>query len=148
MQSTTPGQELMASTLRDRGVNLDAKLTQAIYNRLALDEVFRAPVHIHIVDFLIELISIGKDAVVGRLHVKTEDGTAKRTDPGELIHIVEHNIEGLVTTPRQACHSAVLAVSFGTEVLVDIRNQVVQQHGIERCAVLTLTGCHHHGTVP
>ena len=99
MESATPSQELMASTLRDRRVYLDAELAETINDGLTLDEVLRTPVHIEVVHLLVELISISKDTVVGRLHVKTEDSAAEGTHPGKLIHIVQHDIESLVTTP-------------------------------------------------
>ena len=46
MESATPSQELMTCALRDRRVNLDAKLTETVNDRLAVDEVVRTPVHI------------------------------------------------------------------------------------------------------
>ena len=39
MEAATPGEELMTCALRDRRVNLDAKLTEAINDRLTIDEV-------------------------------------------------------------------------------------------------------------
>ena len=87
-------------------------------------------------DLLVELISIGEHTVVGRLEVEAEDSTAEGTQPCELIHVVEHDVEGLVTTPRQSCHRTVVAIGLRTEVGIDIRNQVVQQYGIERSTVV------------
>ena len=99
MESTTPCQELVSGTLRNRGVNLDAQLTQTIDDRLTLDEVVSTPVHIEVMNLLVECIGIGKNTVVGGFHVKTEDGTAESTHPGELVKVLQHNVEGLVTTP-------------------------------------------------
>jgi hypothetical protein len=39
MQTTTPCKELVASTLRNRRVDLNAKFAQTVYDRLTLDEV-------------------------------------------------------------------------------------------------------------
>jgi hypothetical protein len=39
VESATPGQELMAGTLRDRAVYLDTEATQTVNDGLALDEV-------------------------------------------------------------------------------------------------------------
>ena len=89
----------MAGTLRDRRVYLNAEAAQTVDDGLALDEVLRAPVHIEVVNLLIELVGIGKDTVVGGLHVETEDSTAERTHPSELIEILQYHVKGLVTTP-------------------------------------------------
>ena len=99
VETATPGQELMAGTLRDRAVYLDAKTTQAVNNGLTLDEVLRTPVHIHVVNLLVELVCISEDTIVSGLYVEAEDSTAEGTHPGKLIHVVEDDIEGLVTTP-------------------------------------------------
>ena len=99
VETTTPGQELMTSTLRNRRINLDTKATQAVNDGLTLDKVLRTPVHIHVVNLLIELISIGKDTIVSSLHIQTKDSTAEGTNPSKLIHVIEYDIEGLVTTP-------------------------------------------------
>ena len=77
VQTTTPCQELVASTLRNRRVYLDAKLAQTVYDRLTLDKVLRAPVHIEIVNLLVKSDGISKDTIVGSLHVETEDGTTE-----------------------------------------------------------------------
>ena len=81
MQAATPSKELMASALRDRGVNFDAKLTQAVDNRLTLDEVISTPVHIEVVNLLVKLVSISKNTIVGCLHVEAEDSTAECSHP-------------------------------------------------------------------
>lgn len=67
METATPGEELMAGAFGDGGVDLDAKLTQTVDDGLTLDEVVATPVHIHIMYLLVELLGIGKHAVVGRL---------------------------------------------------------------------------------
>ena len=46
MESTAPGEELVAGALGNGGVDLDAQLTQAVDNGLALDEVVGAPVQV------------------------------------------------------------------------------------------------------
>ena len=99
MEAATPGEELMTCALRDRRVNLDAKLTETVNDRLTVDEVVRTPVHIHIVHLLVELIGIGEYAIVGGLHIQAEDSTAEGTDPSELIQIGQSHVEGLMTTP-------------------------------------------------
>ena len=98
VESATPGEELMACALRDRGIDLDAELTEGIDDGLALDEVVGTPVHIQIMHLLVERVGIGKDTIVGGLHVKAEDGTAESADPSELIQIGKSHIEGLMTT--------------------------------------------------
>ena len=96
---STPSEELMTCALGNRGVDLDAKLAKAVDNGLTLDEVFSTPVHIEVVNLLVELVGIGKDTIVGSLHVEAEYRSTKSTEPGELIKVLEHNIERLVTTP-------------------------------------------------
>ena len=81
MKTTTPGQELMTSTLRNRRIDLDTEFTQAIYDGLTLDKIVSAPVHVEVVNLLIESIGIGKDSIIGRLDVKTKDRTAKGSHP-------------------------------------------------------------------
>ena len=89
----------MGCASRLTGIDLDAHLTQLLDDVAALDEVLRAPVHVHIMYFLVELVGIGEDTVVGRLHVEAEDGAAEGAEPGELVEVVEHDVERLVTTP-------------------------------------------------
>ena len=155
MESATPGQELVGSTFRLLALDLDTHLLQALYDVTTLDEVLRAPVHIHVVDLLVELIGIGEHTMISRLQVKAKDSTAEGTQPGELIHVVEHDVEGLVSTPGEAGHSAVVAVGLRAEVCIDIRNEVVQEDGIERSTIvahalttthrgLDVTALHHH----
>lgn len=99
MESATPGQELMAGASRLAAVHLDTHLAQLLHDVTALDEVVGTPVHVHIMYLLVELISIGENAVVGGLHVEAEDGAAEGSEPSELIEILKHNVERLVTTP-------------------------------------------------
>ena len=99
MEAATPSEELMACTLGYRTVDLDAQFAETIDNRLTFNEVFRAPIHVHIVNLLVELVSIGENTIVGGLHIKTEDGTAERAEPGKLVEILQYNVESLVTTP-------------------------------------------------
>ena len=99
MKSTTPGEELVAGALRDRGVDLDAHLTETVDNRLAIDEVVGTPVHVHVVNLLVEVVGIGEDTIIGGLHVETEDGAAEGAEPSELVEVLKNDIEGLVTTP-------------------------------------------------
>ena len=75
------------------------RLTQTVDQLLALDEVVRTPVHIEVMYLLVEGISIGEHSVVGRLHVKAEDGAAERTHPSELVEVVQHHVKRLVTAP-------------------------------------------------
>ncbi len=59
-----------------------------------------------------------------------------------------------MAAPRQSCHSAVVAVRQRAEIGVDVGDQVVEQHGIERVAVgvavaatercLDVAALHHH----
>lgn len=58
--------------------------------------------HEEAVDFLVELIGAGKDAIVGGLQVEAEDGTTKGSHVRELVQVVQHDIEGLVTTPGES----------------------------------------------
>jgi hypothetical protein len=99
VETATPGQELMAGTLRDRAVYLDAEATQAVHDGLALDEVLRTPVHIEVSDLLIELGGIGKDSIVGSLGIETEDGTTERAKPSKLIEMLKYDIKCLVSSP-------------------------------------------------
>ena len=99
VETATPGQELMTGALGDGGIYLDAKLTQTVDDGLTLDEVVGTPVHIHIMYLLVELVGIGKDAVVGGLHVEAEDGAAEGSEPGKLVEVLENDVEGLVATP-------------------------------------------------
>ena len=50
-------------------------------------------------DLLVELVGVGKHTIVGGLHVEAEDGTAEGTHPGELVEILKHDVECLVSTP-------------------------------------------------
>ena len=99
MESTTPCKELMTCTLRYRRVDLDAELTQAVNYWLALDKVLATPVHIEIMNLFIELIGIGKHAIVGCLDIESEDSTAEGTHPSKLVEVLEHNVECLMTAP-------------------------------------------------
>jgi hypothetical protein len=99
MEAATPSEELMSCTLGYRTVDLDTQFAETVNNRLTLDEIFRAPIHVHIVNLLVELVSIGENTIVGGLHIKTEDGTAERAKPGKLVEILQYDVESLVTTP-------------------------------------------------
>ena len=88
----------------------------------------------------VESICICKDAVVGGLHVETEYGAAEGTHPCELVKVLQHDVEGLVTSPRETCHGTVVAVCLRAVVGIDIRNKVVEQYGIERSTVVAATG--------
>ena len=48
---------------------------------------------------LVERFGIGKDTAVGRLHIEPEDGAAERTHPGELVEVLQNDVECLVTAP-------------------------------------------------
>ena len=76
-------------------------------------------------NLLVEGGSISKDTIVGGLHVESEDGAAESAHPGKLVEVLQYDVEGLMTAPRQASHSAVLTVSLRAEVGVDVGNQVV-----------------------
>ena len=89
----------MACAFRLAGIDLDAQLTQTVNQLLTLDEIVRTPVHIEVMYLLVEGIGIGKHSVVSRLHVKTEDGTTERAHPCELVEVVQHHVERLVTAP-------------------------------------------------
>ena len=99
MESATPGQELVGCAWRLAGVDLDAQLAQLTYDVAALNEVLFTPVHVHVVNLLVELVGIGEDSVVGGLHIEAEDGSAEGAQPCELVHVVEHDIERLVSAP-------------------------------------------------
>ena len=144
METATPGEELMGSAFRLLALDLDAHFLQALHNITTLDEVLRTPVHVHIVDLLIELIGIGEHTVIGRLQIQSEDSTTEGSQPCKLIHVVEHDVESLVSTPRETSHRTVVTVGLRTEVGIDIRNQVVEQDGIKRSTVVghTLTATH------
>ena len=126
VEAAAPGEEFVAGAGRLAGIDLDAEFAQLLHDVAALDEVVGAPVHIHIMYLLVELVGIGKDTVVGGFYVETEDSTAERAEPGEFVEVLEHDIEGLVTTPAQTGHGAVLTVALRAEVSVDIRNEVVE----------------------
>ena len=98
METATPGQEFMSRAFRLLALDLDAHFLQALHDITTLDEVLRTPVHIHVVDLLVELLGIGEHTVIGSLQIQSEDSTTEGTQPCELIHIVEHDIEGLVST--------------------------------------------------
>ena len=132
METATPGQEFMSRAFRLLALDLDAHFLQALHDITTLDEVLRTPVHIHVVNFLIELIGIGEHTVIGRLQIQSEDSTAEGSQPCKLIHVVEHDVESLVSTPRETSHCTIVAIGLRTEVGIDIRNQVVEQDGIER----------------
>lgn len=99
MKAATPSEELMACTLGYGTVDLDAQFAETIDNRLTLNKVFRTPIHVHIVNLLVEFVGIGEDTIIGGLHIKSKDSTAKRAKPGKLVEILQHDIESLVTTP-------------------------------------------------
>ena len=69
METTTPGEELVTCTLGYRRVDLDTQLAQAIHDGLTLDEVLATPVHIEVMNLLVELVGIGKDTIVGGLDI-------------------------------------------------------------------------------
>ena len=69
MEATTPGEELVTCTLGYRRVDLDTQLVQAIHDGLTLDEVLATPVHIEVMNLLVELVGIGKDTIVGGLDI-------------------------------------------------------------------------------
>ena len=79
METATPGQEFMSRAFRLLALDLDAHFLQALHDITTLDEVLRTPVHIHVVDLLVELIGIGEHTIVSRLEVEAEDSTAEGT---------------------------------------------------------------------
>ena len=99
VETAAPGQELMGSACRLTGIDFDTHLAQLIDDITTLDEVFFTPVHIHIVDLLVELVGVGKNTIVSRFHVKTEDGATESAEPSELVKVLEHYVKRLVTTP-------------------------------------------------
>ena len=106
-------------------------------------------------DLFVQFVGFGEYAIIGRLDIEVEDGTTEGSEVRELIEVRQHHIEGLVTTPRESCHGAVLTVALRTEVGIDVRNQIVQQYRIERVTIglhclslsersLDVTALHHH----
>ena len=61
----------MTSALRLVRIDLDAHLAQVFHDGTTLDEVVRTPVHIHIMNLLVELVGTGKDTIIGSLHIET-----------------------------------------------------------------------------
>ena len=99
MKAATPSKELMTCTLGYGTVDLDAQFAETIDNRLTLNKVFRTPIHVHIVNLLVELVGISEDTIIGGLHIKSEDSTAECAKPCKLVEILQYDVESLVTTP-------------------------------------------------
>lgn len=99
VKAATPGEELMACAGGLGGLDFDAALAEAVDKLLALDEVVGAPVHVEIVNLLVELGGVGEDSVVGSVHIETEDGAAEGTHPREFVEVLQNNVEGLVASP-------------------------------------------------
>ena len=72
--------------------------------------------HKEVVDLLVEVLGIIEDTIVGCLHIESEDCSAECSDIRELIHVVEHDVEGLVSTPRQSCHRTMVTICQGAEL--------------------------------
>ena len=70
METATPGQEFMSRAFRLLALDLDAHFLKALYDITTLDEVLRTPVHIHVVDLLVELLGIGEHTVIGSLQIQ------------------------------------------------------------------------------
>ena len=98
-EASTPRKPLMMGAGRDVEVGFDARITQRIDQSLSTEVLFRTATQVQVMHLFVELIGTGEDSVVGRLDIQTEDGSAEGTHVGELVHIGQHNIERLVTTP-------------------------------------------------
>ena len=85
-------------------------------------------------DLLVELRGIGEGAVVQGLEIGArhiEDRAAESAHPRELVQVREGHVEGLVSAPGEAGHRAVLAVRLHAEGLLDVRDDLVEEDGIE-----------------
>ena len=101
-ETATPRQPLMVSTCGLIVVSIDAQRLEVVHRLLGLEHLvhaFGTAHHKEIVDFLVKFVGTRKNAVVGRIDIQTEDGTAEGTDVREFVHIVQYYIEGLVPAP-------------------------------------------------
>ena len=99
MEAATPGEPFVGSTFRLLTLDLDAHFLQTLHDVTTLDEIIRTPVHVHIVNLLVELVSIGEHTIISRLEVYAKDSSAESSNPCELVKIAKHEVEGLVSTP-------------------------------------------------
>ena len=120
----------------------DAHLVQLLDRLHGIDGVVEAHCaarHKEEMYLLVELVGTGKATIVGSPYVHPKEGGAERPHPSELVHARHHEVERLVSAPRQTCHCAVLTVGKGAEVAVDVRDEVVPHHLVECHAVLITT---------
>ena len=115
----------MVGTWRHIEVGIDASIAQVLDKCLGSEVLLGTTAQVQVVYLLVELIGTREHTVVGSIHIESEDGSAKRTHVRELIHVIQHNVEGLVTSPGQSSHSTMVAVGLSTEVIVDIGDEVV-----------------------
>ena len=101
-ETATPRQPLMVCTCGLIVVDIDAQRLEVVHRLLGLEHLVHAfctAHHQEIVYLLVKLIGPRKNAVVGRIDVQAEDSTAEGTDVRELVHVVQHYVEGLVPAP-------------------------------------------------
>ena len=98
-EAAAPGEPFVVGAGRDVEVCLDAGVAQVANQSFCAEVLLAAGAEIEVVDFLVEFIGACEDAIVGRSDIEVEDCSAESSHPCELIHIVQHDVEGLVTTP-------------------------------------------------
>ena len=95
---------------RDVVVHFDAGAAEVADELLGAEVLLRAATEEEVVDAAIELFASREGAVVSLVDVEPKDCSAKATHPSERVHVVHHEVERLVSAPREACHGTMFAV--------------------------------------
>ena len=98
-ETTAPSQPFVMGAWRDVKIGFDTTIAQALDQCFGAEILLRPTTQIEVVHLLVELIRTGEDSIIGGLYVKSEDGSAEGTHVGELVHVGQHHVESLVTTP-------------------------------------------------
>ena len=98
-EATTPREPLVMSARRDIEIGVDSLFAETLHQGFGAEILLRAAAQIEVMHLLVELIGTGKDSVVGRLHIESEDGSAEGTHVREQVHVGENDVEGLVSAP-------------------------------------------------
>ena len=98
-EATTPREPLVMSARRDIEIGVDSLFAETLHQGFGAEILLRAAAQIEVMHLLVELIGTGKDSVVGRLHIESEDGSAEGAHVGELVQIGQDDVESLVSAP-------------------------------------------------